>query len=109
MLPQGDSVPVVIVVEPARRADGKLAAGLYVATLAGDARPLVKSRAPLLDAARILLARGYAPGATILMRWRGGDVDSLSAPLGVAAALAVDEGPPMRFVRYRGLPHELRK
>jgi hypothetical protein len=57
-----------------------------------------------LCAARVLLSRGFAPEERIAMRWRGDNFDSLTALLGVAAGLAVDEGPPMRFVRYRPLP-----
>jgi hypothetical protein len=95
---------IVIIVEPAKRRDGSAIAGTYFASLEGEAQPLAVSRAPLLCAARVLLARGFAPEERIAMRWRGDSFDSLAAPLGVAAGLAVEEGPPMRFVRYRPLP-----
>lgn len=100
---------IVIIVERAPRRDGWAAGDRYAASLEGDTRPLVISRAPFLAAARVLRDRGVNPGTRLVMRWRGSTVDSLSAPLGVAAELAVDEGPPMRFVRYASLPAQLRK
>jgi hypothetical protein len=70
---------------------------------------LVISRTPFLSAARALRDRGVSPDTRLVMRWRGSAIDSLSAQLGVAAALAVSEGPPMHFVRYAQLPKQLRK
>jgi hypothetical protein len=98
---------IVIIVERVPRRDGWASGDRYAACLEGEARPLVISRAPFLAAARVLRDRGVNPDTRLVMRWRGSTVDSLSAQLGVAAALAVNEGPPMRFVRYAQLPKQL--
>jgi hypothetical protein len=107
----GDSVSgtLIIIVEPARRRNGTAIAGTYFASLEGEGQPLVASRTPFLAAARVLRDRGVSPDTRLVMRWRGTDADSLASPLGAAAALTVDEGPPMRFVRYVQLPMRLRK
>ena len=75
-------------------------AGRFEARL--DGRLLCRSRQPLLDAARILLAEGCDPDERIVMRHAGSTVDALSAKVGVAAGLTVSEshGPP-RFVRWQ--------
>jgi hypothetical protein len=103
---------LVIVVEPARRADGKRAPGLFTATLEGETHPLVSSRAPFLAGARALLKRGFPASAKLIMRWRGADHDSLAAPLGYAASLAVEERnhgtPSLCFAPYAELPGALR-
>jgi hypothetical protein len=100
---------IVIVVDRATRRDGSLIAGTYVARLEGQGQPLAVSRTPFLCGCRALLARGFGPEERVSMRWRGDNFDSLTAQLGIAAGLAVEEGPPMRFVRYRALPMRLRK
>jgi hypothetical protein len=65
-------------------------AGLFEARFNG--RVLVAgSRQPLLDAARVLVSEGHDPETTITMRHAGSDHDALSAKLGVAAKLTVDE------------------
>ena len=94
---------IIIIVEPATRRDGSAIAGTYFASLEGETQPMVASPTPFLCAARVLLARGFAPEERIAMRWRGDIFDSLAALLGAAAGLAVREGP-LRFVRYRPLP-----
>jgi len=99
---------IVIIVEPVPRRDGWASGDRYAASLEGEARPLVISRAPFLAAARVLRDRGVNPATRLVMRWRGSTIDSLSALLGIAASLAVDEGPPMRFVRYVPLPERLK-
>jgi hypothetical protein len=84
-------------------------AHLFEARLAD--RVLCVSRRPLLDAARILLAEGCDPAVTIVMRHAGSEVYALSARLGAAAKLTVDEvvptfapGEPCRRWRvHRGL------
>jgi hypothetical protein len=48
------------------------------------------SRQPLLDAARVLLAEGFAPDAYLVMRHIGSAHDSLSASIGAAAQLTVE-------------------
>jgi len=91
---------MIIIVEPATRHNGSRVAGMYFASLEGETEPLVTSPTPFLCAARVLLARGFAPEERITMRWRGDNFYSLAATLGAAARLAVKEGP-LRFVRYR--------
>jgi hypothetical protein len=96
----------VIVVRPAR------SAGRYAATLQGEAWPLVQSRAPFLDAARALLARGFAGDDVLVMRWGDANgVDSLKAQLRTAARFAVQErsasSPSLRFAPYAALPGKL--
>ena len=65
-------------------------------------RLLCTSRQPFLDAARVLLAEGADPSATLVMM--RGDTVSLRGPIGRAAKLSVSEatndGKP-RFVSYR--------
>jgi hypothetical protein len=89
---------VVILIEPVDRRD-RFAARL-------DVRLLVKSsRTPFLDAARALIALGFHPDSTLVMRHTGSEVDALRARLGTAAGLTVEDCPggskPPRFVRYR--------
>jgi hypothetical protein len=60
------------------------------------------SRQPFVDSARRLIEIGHDPNSTIEMRHLGASQFALRAPLGVAAALAVEEaahGPTFR--RYR--------
>jgi hypothetical protein len=52
---------------------------------------LCNSRQPFLDAARRLIEQGYDPATMLVMRHAGSSIDSLRAPLGVAACLTVDE------------------
>jgi hypothetical protein len=64
--------------------------GIYAAWL--DGRLIHRaSRQPLLDAARALLAAGYDPSTTLVMRHGGSNADSLRATIGAAAKLTVTE------------------
>jgi len=94
-------------VEPARRANGQIRPGIYAATLEGYREPIVTSSQPFLDAGRALLARDYTADARLVMRWKNHVADALSAPLGVAARLAVREEP-VGFVKFRQFPAALR-
>ena len=49
------------------------------------------SRQPFLDAARTLLAAGVDPATKLVMRHRDTDYDTLTATVGTAAKLTVDE------------------
>ena len=60
---------------------------------------LCVSRTPFFDAARELVANGYDPNLTLIMRHAGSDTDSLTAKLGTAASLTLEEtdyGPKLR-------------
>jgi hypothetical protein len=73
--------------------------GRFEARLDGDDRVLCVSRTPFFDAARELMANGYDPNLTLIMRHAGSDTDSLRAKLGTAASLTVEEtdyGPKLR-------------
>jgi len=97
---------IVLQVEPSRRP------GVYAATVEGEAKPIVTSTMPFLEAARALRARGFDDDVRLIMRWRGQSTDSLTALLGAAAQIAVEERssspPSLRFVRYRSFPPALR-
>jgi hypothetical protein len=57
-----------------------------------DDRLLIKStRQPLLDGARVLLDQGIDPDTTVVLRHDGSSADSLTAKLGAAARLTVEE------------------
>ena len=64
-------------------------AGLFEAHL--DDRLLCTSRQPFVTAARVLVSEGHDPDSTLVMRHAGSNVDALSAKLGVAARLTVNE------------------
>jgi hypothetical protein len=89
--------PLVIVVSPTK------SAGHFQARLQQSNEVLVKnSRQPFLDAARVLVERGYDPSVLLVMKHLGSDTVSLRAPLGKAAKLTVEEGPHgPRFVPFR--------
>jgi hypothetical protein len=73
--------------------------GRFEARLDGDDRVLCVSRTPFFDAARELVANGYDPNLTLIMRHAGSDTDSLRAKLGTAASLTLEEtdyGPKLR-------------
>ena len=77
-------------------------AGYFSARIDGDRTLLCRSRTPLLDSARILLARGYAPSLVLHMRHDGVGESALWASLEVAAALMVeDSGRGTVFRRFR--------
>jgi hypothetical protein len=57
------------------------------------------STKPFLDAARRLIALGFDPGITLLMRHAGSETECLRATIGAAAALTVEDtkfGPEFR-------------
>ena len=63
---------------------------------------VARTRAPLLDSARALLAAGYDPDTVAVMRHTGSDIDALTARIGTAARFYVEEsahGPVLRAVR----------
>jgi hypothetical protein len=88
--------PALVIVVSTVRAPGR-----FEARLAGTDNLLVaSSRQPLVDAARVLIAHGHDPGAAVVMKHRGSDTVALSARLGIAAGLAVDEAGRPRFTRW---------
>jgi hypothetical protein len=79
-------------ITPAARSAGAAAAyaGRFTASI--DGRVVVESnRQPFLETARVLIAEGYNPSATIIMRRAGSTVNALRAKLGAAARLTVRE------------------
>jgi hypothetical protein len=89
--------PLVIIVEPVPERPGYFEARL-------DACLLVRSRQPLLDVARRLLTLGHSAHAAVEMKYIGSDTVCLSALVGTAAKLTVEDdrlGRP-RFRRWRG-------
>ena len=77
---------LLVVIAPASRG-----IGYYEARLGEKGRKLCKSTQPLLDSARSLLASGFDPSFTLVMCHAGSRMVCLSAPIGVAAALTVEE------------------
>ena len=77
-------------------------AGRFMACL-GERVILKSSRQPLLDAARVLLAEGVDPKACIQMRHAGSKHVALSATVGKAAKLTVDEHSGTVFAKWRPL------
>jgi hypothetical protein len=65
----------------------------FEAWLEGGVLLISASRQPFVDAARVLIALGSDPNAVLVMRHAGSDAIALKAKLGVAAGLAVEEGP----------------
>ncbi len=60
------------------------------------------TREPLLDGARALLGAGYHPDTIAVMRHAGSEIDALTARIGTAARLYVEEsghGPVLRTRR----------
>ena len=79
--------------------------GFFAARLVDGDRVFAPSRTPFCDAARRLLDLGCDPAAVLVMKHAGSAVESLRAPIVVAAALTVEEsgfGPVFR--RYRASP-----
>jgi hypothetical protein len=56
-----------------------------------DGRVVCRSRQPLLDAARHLLAAGHDPATPLVLRHARSDIDCLRATIGIAAKLTVEE------------------
>lgn len=83
-----------IIITPASSSGERFEARLY-----GEDRVLCVSRTPFFDAARELIAGGYDPNLMLVLRHAGSDTDRLSAKLGTAASLTVEEtdyGPKLR-------------
>ncbi len=55
--------------------------GVWVGRIEGTEFRLIASRAPMLSAARSLLAIGVDPRTVLTMRWAGSEIDRLSGPL----------------------------
>lgn len=89
---------VLVIAERARR-DGK-----YSAWHDGELI-LDGAKEPFLDAARVLLARGFDPEARYVMRRSADSPDALVSTLGKAAKLIVEDGADgvPRFRPYRDL------
>ena len=75
---------IFLIVEPADQP------GVFAAKI--DGRPICRSRTPFCTSARLLIERGYAPGAILVMRHAGNSTDALTATIGAAARLTVEEG-----------------
>lgn len=72
---------------------------LYEARLAGGLELLCVSSTPFFASARKLIAAGYDPKSTLVMRHAGSGADCLRCPLSSAAVLTVEEtkyGPKLR-------------
>jgi hypothetical protein len=92
---------VTIVVSPEPHNPNKPAKRVrFNARLAVDGRELGAFSAPLCGSARVLLSQGALPSTELQMRHAGTDVVALTATLGVAAGLTVEEEGP-RFVKWR--------
>jgi hypothetical protein len=55
-----------------------------------DGRYLVSSPCPFIDGCRVLLAWGYDPDASVVMRRQGSDADALRGRLGIVAGVEVN-------------------
>ncbi len=76
--------------------------GAFAARREGSSTVICVSRSPFLDSARSLLAAGHDPNALLKMRHDGAEGFALTAPLGTAAKLVVEEsahGPVFRTFR----------
>ena len=89
------SIEITVVVAPTSRRTGR-----YVARLGERGRVLCKSSTkPFLDAARHLIALGFDPGITLVMRHAGSETECLRSTIGAAATLTVEDttyGPRLR-------------
>jgi hypothetical protein len=94
--------PLVIIVDPVGHR-GRSRAQL-------DGRVLVaSSRTPFCDAARVLVAEGFDPATRIVMRHAGSATNALTATMGGAAQLTVEEGDRVPyFRRWRPSPRAAR-
>jgi hypothetical protein len=101
---------IEIVVTPCKPAPyPKKWAGRFEARIDGRGAPapllrlLCTSRQPLLDAARVLIAEGCDPGTTVTMQHADSSTVAMTATLGTAARLTVDESGPS-FKRWKAMP-----
>ena len=94
-------IEITVVVAPTSRRTGR-----YVARLGERGRVLCKSSTkPFLDAARHLIALGFDPGITLVMRHAGSETECLRSTIGAAATLTVEDttyGPQLR--PWKSLP-----
>ena len=82
--------PVAILALAAVGPHGERPPGLYDAYL-GTRLLAARTRQPFLDGARALVALGFDPGTTVVLKHIGSDTECLRARLGVAARLTVKE------------------
>jgi hypothetical protein len=86
---------LTLVVTPTRDPDGRRSCSnrgqLFDGAMDGEI-VIRRSPQPLLDIARALLAAGIDPKTPIAMRHAGAETDALTATVGVAAGLTVQEG-----------------
>jgi hypothetical protein len=82
----------------------------FIARRGVGGRVLGAFTAPLLGAARLLLAEGIAPETVLQMRHGGGDTVALTVTVGVAAGLRVDEGNGTpRFAKWKPFDQTVRE
>jgi hypothetical protein len=93
---------IVLVIKPSGRA------GRFLGYIGDDL--IVTSRQPLLDGARVLLARGYDPATPYNMRHANSDALSfVTTTIGQAAGLSVSDTRTPRFqkfVPFKGIEEE---
>jgi hypothetical protein len=83
-----ESAAIAILVSPIRTSPGR-----FQARREGTDELLVdSSRQPFVDAARVLVGKGYNPAGVLEMKHQGSDIIALRASLGKAARLSVEEG-----------------
>jgi hypothetical protein len=99
-----DPTPLVIIVRPHIKSNGKRHPNLFDARLEGESETLCESNQPFVDSARILLNRGHDPGTILVMRHASSDVVALRGALGTAAKLTVDEHNGTVFARWKPFP-----
>jgi hypothetical protein len=95
---RADQVHLTIIVSECSERTGTFKARLESGPL------LCRSRVPLCDAARVLLAKGHPHDTIVMMRHAGARHDALRASLRAAAALTVEDdkvGKP-KFRTFRG-------
>jgi hypothetical protein len=88
--------PVGIIVAPV------IHQGRFTASLTDGSLLIASSRQPFFDGARQLIKLGYDPATVLVMRSVGSDIDCLTATVGAAAKLTVEEsahGPVFRSHR----------
>jgi hypothetical protein len=100
---------MILHVTPSLDSEGRMVSSsrgqLFNGSVAG--RMLVqRSRQPLLDAARVLLAEGVNPWVHLAMHHAGSSVAALAATVGAVARLSVREGKrPPQFEPWKPSPH----
>jgi hypothetical protein len=87
---RGSTQAITIIAMPAIGADGERLAGQFDAYL-GTRLLVVRTRQPFVDGARALLALGFDPATTVILKHLGSEIECLRGRLGVAARLTVKE------------------